>query len=340
VENPSFQPAPYDDLREQVQGLIAENRHDAAMADETDKLHTYWQIGDALYRHLEGQTESTQVRQTVSKLSKDIDIGQATLYDILRWRRLLAVFYARRNLGWTHYRILVRLPDIEQLRYYEEQASEGAWSTRQLRQVIDTDTDGLAFAPTDESEGTPFRASFGALSTHRVIHNPWDDAGAAIDLGFHQVWAPDDLPGFEEASPGDHVSLVEVEGQLQARLRKDRPGLWTYPARVGRIVDGDTLTAIVALGESRFAFPRLRLRGIDTPELDTHAGRRAKDAVNEWLAEATTIVIRTQRTDAYGRYLADVKYLPGESDPAIVLSEGIYLNRELLDEGLARRYVG
>ena len=41
----------------------------------------------------------------------------------------------------------------------------------------------------------------------------------------------------------------------------------------------------------------------------------------------------------YGRYLADVFYSTGVSDPAAVAAKGTYLNRQLLDEGLAGAYV-
>lgn len=51
------------------------------------------------------------------------------------------------------------------------------------------------------------------------------------------------------------------------------------------------------------------------------------------------IVISTRRTDSYGRYLADVKYLPRATNPANILSEGTYLSRQLLDEGLAQPYM-
>ena len=107
-----------------------------------------------------------------------------------------------------------------------------------------------------------------------------------------------------------------------------------------RVIDGDTLDVVIDLGLGQRAFPRIRLRGIDTPELYTDAGRRAREFVEAKLAVDDMIVVATRRTDTYGRYLGDVKYLDGNSDPGEVLGKGIYLNRQLLDEGLARRYLG
>ena len=107
-----------------------------------------------------------------------------------------------------------------------------------------------------------------------------------------------------------------------------------------RVSDGDTLDVVIDLGLGQRAFPRLRLRGVDTPELYTGAGRRAREFVEARLAVDDMIVVATRRTDTYGRYLGDVRYLGGSSDAGQVVAKGVYLNRELLEEGLARRYLG
>ena len=82
------------------------------------------------------------------------------------------------------------------------------------------------------------------------------------------------------------------------------------------------------------------MRGIDTAELYTQAGREARAFVEQALADAPTVVVSTRRTDSYGRYLADVKYLAGEARPAAILERGTYLNGQLLREKLARRHLG
>ncbi len=50
-------------------------------------------------------------------------------------------------------------------------------------------------------------------------------------------------------------------------------------------------------------------------------------------------MITTRRTDTYGRYLADVKYLAGASDAEQILDQGEYLNGQLLKQRLASRYL-
>ncbi|MBI5416183.1 MAG: hypothetical protein HZA29_05150, partial [Candidatus Omnitrophica bacterium] len=58
------------------------------------------------------------------------------------------------------------------------------------------------------------------------------------------------------------------------------------------------------------------------------------------LKDCEFIIVKTykDRTDKFDRYLADVLYLPGAGDPALVASEGTCLNQELLDEHLAVAY--
>ena len=136
--------------------------------------------------------------------------------------------------------------------------------------------------------------------------------------------------------------IVQVESGPDGPILTPRAAntrRYTYRAWVQRVIDGDTLIVIVDLGLGHQTRPiRLRLRGIDCPELSTLAGRTARDFVREALAPAPFIVITTHRTDAYGRYLADVRYLAGEADAEVVLARGVYLNRQLLEEHLARRY--
>ena len=329
----------YLELREQIEGLLTEGRQHRRQAGEAEKVGTYWHMGDALVRHFLSHPDAAYGDQVVRNLSKDLQLGASTLYEILRFRRLLPAFSARRELSWSHYRTLIHLPDTDLYLHYERLAAERGWSTRQLKQAVEADHPDLGLAPNAES--TPLRARFGQLATYRVVEDPLDPGGPpAIDLGFHQLWVPTTLPGFGKARPGDTVTLSETRaGSPRARLLTGRPRPWTYIARRLRVIDGDTLEVVVDLGLGHRARPRLRLRGIDCPELYTHAGRTARAFVECALAPVDFAVITTWRTDTYGRYLADLRYLPGQPDARIVLARGTYLNRQLLDRQLAVRYL-
>ena len=110
--------------------------------------------------------------------------------------------------------------------------------------------------------------------------------------------------------------------------------LYTYAAQVVKVIDGDTLKVEVKVGETDIG-KKLRLRRINTPEIDTPEGKKAKDFVVKALKDCPWIVIKTYSTDIYDRYLADIFYLPGCDDPGRIALEGKLLNQDLLDAGLA-----
>ncbi len=52
------------------------------------------------------------------------------------------------------------------------------------------------------------------------------------------------------------------------------------------------------------------------------------------------VYIETHKTEKYGRWLADLWHLAGATDPAIIRGQGLWLNRELVVQGLAVLYDG
>jgi endonuclease YncB( thermonuclease family) len=57
------------------------------------------------------------------------------------------------------------------------------------------------------------------------------------------------------------------------------------------------------------------------------------------VAKSPCVIINARRTDTYGRYLADIKYLAASNDPSRKLKDGTYLNGQLLKQRLASRYL-
>lgn len=101
------------------------------------------------------------------------------------------------------------------------------------------------------------------------------------------------------------------------------------------MIDDDTLWTDVDLGFRFWTTRKLRLRGIDAAEIEK--GEEASDFVRRALARVPFVVITCSGRDKFDRTLTDLFYLEGASDKEKVLQEGIFLNQELLDRGLARR---
>jgi micrococcal nuclease len=88
--------------------------------------------------------------------------------------------------------------------------------------------------------------------------------------------------------------------------------LYYYKAKVVRIVDGDTICADIDCGFSAvLQNQRLRLLGVNAPEtkgVSKAAGLASKEFVKAKLLYQPEIIIRTVKSDDFGRYLAQVYY--------------------------------
>ena len=107
---------------------------------------------------------------------------------------------------------------------------------------------------------------------------------------------------------------------------------YVYAARCVQVIDGDTLDLDIDLGFHVTIRQRVRLRGIDAPELwgkDKDRAVAARTEVTIW-TDGVELLIRTEldETDKYGRMLADV------------WGNGLNLSDYLVERGLARRYDG
>lgn len=119
--------------------------------------------------------------------------------------------------------------------------------------------------------------------------------------------------------------------------------MYEYAARLIKVVDGDTLDLEVDLGFDIHFNMRVRLQGLDTPELNSKdplerlAALEAKHFVERALEKATLrILTHKDSQDKYGRYLATVTAVP--VDTGLVATTTV--NQALLDAGLAKPYDG
>ncbi|MBW1809670.1 MAG: thermonuclease family protein [Deltaproteobacteria bacterium] len=129
---------------------------------------------------------------------------------------------------------------------------------------------------------------------------------------------------------------LKASGAKAWQLDRPGAGIHSYLATLEKVVDGDTLDVKIDLGFDVWVVKRLRLRGIDTPEIKFSQGQKATRFVKRVLKGVEFVVVKTYKTDRYARYVADVFYdsLSGEKDK--VISSGNFLNQDLLDQGLAR----
>ena len=92
------------------------------------------------------------------------------------------------------------------------------------------------------------------------------------------------------------------------KLRRPTAATFVYKALVERVIDGDTLR-----------------------------GRKAFEYVRDQLARTSSVIVKTNKIDIYGRYIGDVFYDYGEKHSETVFQKGRHLNQELVSRGLAKR---
>jgi micrococcal nuclease len=108
---------------------------------------------------------------------------------------------------------------------------------------------------------------------------------------------------------------------------------------VTKIVDGDTIDAVIDLGFDISLTKRIRLAGIDTPESRTKnlkekaLGLESKEWMKKTLAGAKDILIKTElpdSTEKYGRIIGHL-FINGQETS---------LNNQMIAEGYALAYDG
>ena len=105
---------------------------------------------------------------------------------------------------------------------------------------------------------------------------------------------------------------------------------FTYYGVTTKVVDGDTVDAVIDLGFNIMTRVRFRLNDINAPELkgDTlEKGLQAKKYLEDILLNKPAIFISHSK-DRYGRYLATISLRDSNTT----------VNQLLLDAGLADKY--
>ena len=344
-----LKPSSYPSLRREILQLLEQGKERARLAVEREKVRTYWEIGRVLSAHILANRERARYGdQLLARLAADLEIHERRLYEALQLHQYFPILLTSAELTLSHYKALLPLTLKVERDFYVKEAGRNKWSVRELRDQIKTGAHRRALEETKRPADAPARHPLnplrGRLYTYRLVLpavDAWKDL--KVDQGFEKFGSAD-LPIPSCANHGTVVESVRDE-RCRGGYRLDlstanRRACYVYPAAVERVVDGDTLWAWLDLGFGDLARQDLRLRGIDAPEMDTPEGKSCRNYVVDCLADCDRIVVSTSRPDKYGRYLADVFYLTGETDAEMIRAKGTFLNQQLLDAGLARRYTG
>jgi|TARA_R100000084_G_C4530468_1_gene90942 micrococcal nuclease len=114
--------------------------------------------------------------------------------------------------------------------------------------------------------------------------------------------------------------------------------MYTYKAKLDRVIDGDTIDVNMDLGFDISVHKRIRLAGIDTPESRTRdleekkRGLASKARLIE-LLDKGDLVVESTDVGKYGRVLGVLHIYPEDNLP-------FNINEKLVEEGYAVEYHG
>ena len=322
----------------------------------------YWNVGKYIDEHLlENKDKPEYASGFYEELAEDVGRDRTTLQCSVRFYRAYPIRVPGHELTWGHYRRLITVKDPGERKKLEEQILRKKWDTHKFQEYLNTKRK-LA-APVDDNKPiAQLTFTRGKLHTYQIV--PANKAlvrrgPLALDLGFREQYAiPKSAPPLKE---GDTVELAFRGGTLAGarKVAVPKDELFTYKAAVERVIDGDTLLVSFDFQCPMSVSQKLRLRGIDCPEIDTEEGKRAKRFVEARLKDCEFIIVKTykDRTDKFDRYLADIFYESSDvpsaalgtpfgrrrqssetDDRRLKTDDLIYLNQELLDERLAAAY--
>jgi len=137
-------PSGFQQTYERIRAILNDARSRAYRAINTAMVTAYWEIGRAIVeREQQGQQRAEYGRGLLKELSQRLstEFGRGFDRSNLWHMRSFYLSYpnldaVRRELSWTYYRILLRVEKPEARAFYETEAVNARWSTRELERQI------------------------------------------------------------------------------------------------------------------------------------------------------------------------------------------------------------
>ncbi len=305
-------------LIDTIRTEIEQGKQNAYYSVQNEKKTTYWKVGKHLKKHLLiNKNRANYGDYLFGLLAENLEINQRTLYQSAQFYEEYPqkILNARSKLTWSHYRELMAVSDKEKRVLLEEKVLAENLSTRDLIKLIH---------PHKLMNGNNSDLILNVQRTSPYVYKYTQINGIdMVDLGFNFKI---ELPVCSKKTSATAVTHLGAVPH------------YTYKAFVVEVLDGDTVWVHIDLGMKGWTTQKLRLRGVNSAEIITSEGKTAKAHMISVLNPCQFVAIKTYWRDKFARYLADIFYDTHETDLALLVQNGKFLNQELLDEGYAVRY--
>ena len=364
----------YQQLLTAIREKISQTQEKIFKITTRQKVKMAWEIGQKIDQHLELNEGSGYGKKIFSKLADDVLISERALYQMHAFHQTYKKLPKDdEHLNWSHYRLLAGIKASSQRKYLENLARENFWDSDRLQIEVskskgvkqgsaqDSMQDGvcnpvLTFSSKSNQDmkvGTGLQTQSragssmatkknkklnptrGKLFSYKIAKLP-NSKNYFFDCGFGIFTRADKLLPKTLRRENQIVFVEKNSDKFLVKKSAILPKkIHTYKADLKRVIDGDTLLVVLDLGFEIFHEEKLRLANINAAELNTDAGKNSAKILQKILKDAPFLIVKTNKTDIYGRYVADV-FLPqkkSEKDLQKVADGGIYLNQLLFDRG-------
>ena len=128
-----------------IRQSIVSAQHKLSAAVNYAMVITYWEIGEQIYKACGENDRAAYGKNLLDYLSAQLTAEFGKGFDksnLRKMRQFYCTFPIRDTLclelGWSHYRLLMRIPDEQARTFYMEECVKSAWSVRQLERQINT----------------------------------------------------------------------------------------------------------------------------------------------------------------------------------------------------------
>ena len=309
-----------------IRNEIEAGKERAYLAMEQEKRLTYWNVGKHIKEHLlKNEGREDYASYVVAQLANELNLSRAILYESVKcYEEYPRIVHSNEQLTWSHIRVLLSVPESRTRKALEKKIISEKLTVLELKKLVKNDKRAVKNPTLETSRDEPYIYRLKKIQNQNLI-----------DLGF-RIYT--ESP-FDDVKKDSVVHVEKSNNKYQCvNLGKGSVPHYTYKAYVLEVLDGDTIWVNIDLGFNTWTTQKIRLKGINTKELESTQGQNAKDFIEAKLKGCKFIAIKTYWRDKFTRYLADIFYKKRETDFNNVIENGKFLNQELLDNELAVKY--
>ncbi len=303
LEHPQFleavEAAP---LYERVRAILDEGRSRVARSVNTEMVRAYWLIGQAIVQQEQrGQERADYGARLIESLAARLKADKLKGFSVrnLYWMRefheKFPILHAvRAELSWTHYRLLLKVEKAEARAFYESEAAEQNWSTRELERQINSLVYQRALMSRDKRS---------ALNTMREGAETYAPADFVKDPYVLEFLGLKDAPELSES---------QLEGALLEHLQEFLLELgrgFSFVARQQRLtIDGDHFYIDLVFYNRLlrcFVLIDLKLGKLshqDLGQMQLYVNYFTREQREEWENPAIGLLLCADKNDAVVRY--------------------------------------